>query len=177
MWAKVVRAVTELEPWLHGTGLRASVLDVFDGVVTLSVVAERPEADVTRGRDMLHKLLASTPGVRDVVFEAAAAAGPVVVEARPMSTAELDIHRRVSDALANHVNPGVAGHGGEIALVDVVDREVFVELRGGCQGCAASATTLRNGVEAAIRAVAPEVTRVIDTTDHAAGASPWLRQD
>jgi Fe/S biogenesis protein NfuA len=44
---------------------------------------------------------------------------------------------------------------------------------GGCQGCAVSAMTLRDGIETAILANIPEITEVVDTTDHAAGENPF----
>jgi Fe/S biogenesis protein NfuA len=44
---------------------------------------------------------------------------------------------------------------------------------GGCQGCAASAATLRDGIRTAIMDAIPEVKEVIDTTDHDAGENPF----
>jgi Fe/S biogenesis protein NfuA len=66
-------------------------------------------------------------------------------------------------------------HGGFVKLVKVEDRDVFLEMGGGCQGCAASQATLRQGIEAAIRDVAPQVRNVVDVTDHAAGTNPYIR--
>ena len=45
---------------------------------------------------------------------------------------------------------------------------------GGCQGCAVSAITLREGIEAAIKSAVPEITEVVDTTDHEAGENPYF---
>jgi Fe/S biogenesis protein NfuA len=44
---------------------------------------------------------------------------------------------------------------------------------GGCQGCAVSAMTLRDGIARSITEAIPEVTEVIDTTDHEAGENPF----
>jgi Fe/S biogenesis protein NfuA len=44
---------------------------------------------------------------------------------------------------------------------------------GGCQGCAVSAMTLREGISAAITGAIPEITEVIDVTDHSAGENPY----
>ena len=44
---------------------------------------------------------------------------------------------------------------------------------GGCQGCAVSAMTLREGIAASITAAIPEITEVIDVTDHEAGENPY----
>jgi len=44
---------------------------------------------------------------------------------------------------------------------------------GGCQGCAVSAMTLREGIERSIKENIPEVTEVVDATDHDAGEDPY----
>ena len=55
----------------------------------------------------------------------------------------------------------------------VEERDVFLEMGGGCQGCAASQATLRHGIESAIRRVVPQVREVIDVTDHESGENPY----
>lgn len=85
-----------------------------------------------------------------------------------------EIADRVRGVLENQVNPAIAAHGGMISLVDVEDTEVFVEMSGGCQGCALSRMTLRQGVERMLREAVPELTAVHDVTDHASGANPYL---
>jgi Fe/S biogenesis protein NfuA len=37
------------------------------------------------------------------------------------------------------------------------------------------AATLKQGVESAIRAAVPEITRVVDVTDHASGTNPYYQ--
>ena len=66
-------------------------------------------------------------------------------------------------------------HGGRADLVRFDEATGTVELRlsGGCQGCAQSTATLRNGIEGALRAAIPEITEVVDVTDHAGGANPY----
>jgi len=48
------------------------------------------------------------------------------------------------------VNPALAAHGGFAKLEGVTDDVAFVTMGGGCQGCAVSAVTLREGIEAAM---------------------------
>ena len=55
--------------------------------------------------------------------------------------------QRVRAVLNSRVNPSIAAHGGQIDLVDVKDTEVYLEMSGGCQGCAMSRMTLRQSVE------------------------------
>jgi Fe/S biogenesis protein NfuA len=87
-----------------------------------------------------------------------------------------EIADRVRRVLDTQVNPAIAAHGGMINLVDVQDTEVFVEMAGGCQGCALSRMTLRQGVERMLRQSIPELTAVHDVTDHASGANPYFQQ-
>jgi Fe/S biogenesis protein NfuA len=78
--------------------------------------------------------------------------------------------RRLLDV---QVNPAIAAHGGYAALVKVEGQAAYITMGGGCQGCAMSALTLREGIESAILANVPEITEVIDTTDHAVGENPY----
>lgn len=81
---------------------------------------------------------------------------------------------RVRDILETQVNPAIAAHGGMISLVDVDQTDVYVEMSGGCQGCALSRMTLKQGVERMLREAVPELTAVHDVTDHASGDNPYL---
>src|SRR5207302_1530152 len=60
-------------------------------------------------------------------------------------------------------------------VVDTPDLRVLVQLGGGCQGCAQVDVTLRQGIEVAIKAAVPQITEVIDITDHAAGMNPYFQ--
>ncbi len=82
---------------------------------------------------------------------------------------------RIAQVLEVQINPSIASHGGRADLVRFDDATGTVELRlsGGCQGCAQSTATLRNGIEGALRAAIPEITEVVDVTDHAGGANPY----
>ena len=84
------------------------------------------------------------------------------------------IAERVRAVLDTQVNPAIAAHGGMISLVDVEETDVYVEMSGGCQGCALSRMTLRQGVERMLREAVPELTAVHDVTDHASGDNPYL---
>jgi Fe/S biogenesis protein NfuA len=80
---------------------------------------------------------------------------------------------KVRQLLDQQINPALASHGGFASLVKVEGSIAHVTMGGGCQGCAVSAMTLRDGIQAAILANIPEVTEVVDTTDHAAGENPF----
>ena len=85
-----------------------------------------------------------------------------------------EIADRVRDVLNTQVNPAIAAHGGMISLVNVEETDVYVEMRGGCQGCALSKATLRQGVERMLREAVPELTAIHDITDHESGDNPYL---
>jgi Fe/S biogenesis protein NfuA len=88
---------------------------------------------------------------------------------------EGEIADRVRQVLEAQVNPAIAAHGGMISLVDVKETEVFVEMSGGCQGCALSRMTLSQGVERMLRQSIPELTAVHDVTDHDSGMNPYFQ--
>ncbi len=85
--------------------------------------------------------------------------------------------RRVEEVLERQVNPSIASHGGHIAAERVEGGTVYLRMSGGCQGCAASSATLRQGVEQMLRAALPQIREIVDVTDHAAGSNPFYAQD
>lgn len=85
-----------------------------------------------------------------------------------------ELAERVSQVLDAEINPAIAAHGGEIKLRDVQGTEIFIEMAGGCQGCAMSRMTLRQGVERMVSQSVPEVTAIHDVTDHASGDNPYF---
>lgn len=93
---------------------------------------------------------------------------------RPETPPSGPIADRVREVLDSQVNPAIAAHGGVISLVDVQDHDVYVEMSGGCQGCALSRMTLRQGVERMLREAVPELAVVHDVTDHESGENPYL---
>jgi Fe/S biogenesis protein NfuA len=84
-----------------------------------------------------------------------------------------DIADKVQQLIAEAINPGLASHGGFTALVGVEDTKVFLTMGGGCQGCSLSAATMVQGIQSAIKEAIPEVTEVVDVTDHQAGENPF----
>lgn len=83
-----------------------------------------------------------------------------------------DAVQRVLDAT---INPGVAQHGGHVSLVALEDDTVYLKFGGGCQGCGMINVTLKQGVEKILFAEVPQVKKVMDVTDHAAGTNPYYQ--
>jgi Fe/S biogenesis protein NfuA len=80
---------------------------------------------------------------------------------------------KVRQLLDGQINPALAMHGGYAALDRVEGDVAYVTMGGGCQGCAVSAMTLREGISRSIKEAIPEVSEVIDITDHALGENPY----
>ncbi|MFQ5768117.1 MAG: iron-sulfur cluster assembly accessory protein [Acidobacteriota bacterium] len=83
--------------------------------------------------------------------------------------------QRVLEVLEKRINPGLAGHGGFVSLIDVKDHRAYLKLGGGCQGCGLVDVTLKQGIEVMIKEAVPEIKEVIDTTDHAGGTNPYYQ--
>ena len=95
----------------------------------------------------------------------------------PLSGAHLELTgttaEKVTQLLEQQINPGLAAHGGYATLEKVEDEVVHVTMGGGCQGCAVSAMTLREGIARSIKEAIPEVKDVVDVTDHELGENPY----
>ena len=87
-----------------------------------------------------------------------------------------EIRHAVQHLLDREINPSIAAHGGKISIAGVKNGNLYITMSGGCQGCAGSQVTLRQGFELMVRRVAPEVVDIIDTTDHDSGISPFYKQ-
>jgi Fe-S cluster biogenesis protein NfuA len=70
-----------------------------------------------------------------------------------------EIEERANRAL-DRVRPAIAADGGDVWLIRVDGTTAYVQMLGACGGCPASHLTLKNGIEAAIRADVPEITAV-----------------
>jgi Fe/S biogenesis protein NfuA len=79
----------------------------------------------------------------------------------------------VIQVLDEQINPAIASHGGHAELVAVEENIAYLRLSGGCQGCGMASVTLSQGIEVAILDSVPEITEVIDVTDHATGSNPY----
>lgn len=70
-----------------------------------------------------------------------------------------DLRTQVSRVI-DMVRPYMQSHGGDVSLVDVQGKTVFVQLSGNCNGCSMSSVTLRNTVEESLREHVPEIEKV-----------------
>ncbi|MEL7209127.1 MAG: NifU family protein, partial [Actinomycetota bacterium] len=91
----------------------------------------------------------------------------------PALDLEGTVEERVRQLLDGSINPALAAHGGFATLERIEEPKAFVTMGGGCQGCAVSAMTLRDGIASAIVENVPEIDEVVDLTDHDAGDNPF----
>lgn len=84
------------------------------------------------------------------------------------------LQKAVQRVLDSEANPAIARHGGKVSVAAVHAGVVEIEMSGGCQGCAASAATLRDGVERILRRALPRIREIRDVTDHDAGQDPYF---
>jgi Fe/S biogenesis protein NfuA len=81
---------------------------------------------------------------------------------------------RVLQVIDQFVNPGVAQHGGQVTLVEVRDKIVYLQMGGGCQGCGMASVTLSQGIERILREQVPEIEGIEDVTNHGDGQNPYI---
>ncbi len=86
---------------------------------------------------------------------------------------DAELNTVVQELLDKQVNKSIANHGGKISIVEVRQGKLFITMSGGCQGCASSQVTLRQGFEVMLKRVAPEIEEIVDTTNHAAGKNAY----
>ncbi|MCG2794044.1 MAG: NifU family protein [Weeksellaceae bacterium] len=67
---------------------------------------------------------------------------------------------KVMEAL-DSIRPFLQKDGGDIELVDVQEKKVFVKLLGSCSSCGISSSTMKLGIESTIKQRAPEIEEVV----------------
>ncbi len=82
--------------------------------------------------------------------------------------------RKLEILFDEQVRPALAAHGGNVEIVDLDNNKLFVRLQGGCQGCSSSTATLKQGIQTLVKQNFPEITEVVDLTDHATGENPYM---
>mgnify|MGYP000554002790 FL=1 len=85
----------------------------------------------------------------------------------PKVSADSPLAEQINYVLYSDINPGLAAHGGEVKLVELIDDEIAVlQFGGGCQGCSAVDMTLKDGVEKTLVERVAGLAGVRDVTDH-----------
>ena len=101
-------------------------------------------------------------------------APPDPVPSGPVPSGADDLGSATQRVLDAEINPAIAAHRGRVAVAGVTGGWIRVRLEGGCQGCSLAEVTLRQGIEPLLRARLPQLTGLIDVTDHEAGTEPFF---
>jgi Fe/S biogenesis protein NfuA len=172
LWAEVTGVSGE--DYIYNLSLRhaadAGPHDVVEQHDDLSIVIPAESIDKLRGAiiDLIGDL--TTGGL---IVENPNSPSPAVEDLPPLDVSG-SLRDRVSQVLAQQINPGIALHGGKAELAGIEGTTAYLRLSGGCQGCGLAGVTLKRGVEVAIKRSVPEIADVIDVTDHASGTNPYF---
>ncbi len=92
---------------------------------------------------------------------------------------DASIEERINYILQAEINPGLASHGGNVMLVEVVNGDdgltAILKFGGGCQGCSAVDMTLKQGVETTLKQHIPEIAHIKDQTDHSVKDAAYFK--
>lgn len=85
----------------------------------------------------------------------------------PQISKDASIEDKINYVLYSEINPGLASHGGEVSLIEVLNEETAIlQFGGGCQGCGMVDLTLKDGVEKTLLEQVEGLKSVKDVTDH-----------
>jgi Fe/S biogenesis protein NfuA len=172
LWAEVTGVSGE--DYSYNLSLRhagdAGPHDVIEQHEGLSIVIPADSVDKLRGAmiDLIGDL--STGGL---IVENPNSPSPAVEDLPPLDVSG-SLSERVTQVLAQQINPGISLHGGKAELAGIEGATAYLRLSGGCQGCGLAGVTLKRGVEVAIKRSVPEIADVVDVTDHASGTNPYF---
>ena len=77
-----------------------------------------------------------------------------------MTTPQQELETKVKNVI-DQIRPYLQADGGDVEFVDMTnDKVVNIRLLGMCGNCPHSQMTLKNGIEAAVKRVLPEITSV-----------------
>lgn len=97
----------------------------------------------------------------------------------PKVTADSPMQDQINYILYSDINPGLAAHGGEVKLIELIEEEsgniAILKFGGGCQGCSAVDLTLKDGVEKTLIERVPGLVAVKDVTDHTDTANAYYK--
>ncbi len=151
----------------------AQPTDVIERIGDLAVLIRSADVDKLRGANINLGSDPMNPGL--AIDNPNNPVSPTIPSA---DRAELTgpLAEQVQHVLEHEVNPAIASHGGGARLISVEEDTVYLELMGGCQGCGMATVTLKHGIERIITEAIPEISRVVDVTDHDSGNNPYYQQ-
>jgi Fe-S cluster biogenesis protein NfuA len=121
-------------------------------VQRLDEAVQRPVFELLDGIDLLHRLALGrlADGVGPETLQRLRDADPAVawlLDAYGIGIDEL----AAAEAALDAIRPYIHSHGGKVEVLGVERGTVRLRLSGACSGCSASAVTLQEGIEEALR--------------------------
>jgi len=97
----------------------------------------------------------------------------------PKVSPDSPMDEQINYILYSEINPGLASHGGDVKLVELIEEEAgaiaILRFGGGCQGCSAVDMTLKDGVEKTLIERVPGLVGVRDATDHSVRENAYFK--
>ncbi len=173
---------------MDNVGLHLSVLNPGTPSAACDLKFHLPEESNELDQEIEYELFklyvprSSEPWLTDATidFEKSDEGGQLTIKApgikgkTPDDSVELS--EKVAWLLDAEINPGLAAHGGRVALEMITEKkEVVLRFGGGCHGCGMVDVTLKIGIEKTLKEHFPEITAIIDATDHDSGDNPYYK--
>lgn len=154
----------------------AKALFAIDGVRKVQVTGETILVTRAKGHEWQALKAPIAAAIRRILDSTDRPLGDAS-DATPQGDDDAATLAAVTVVLDRRANPAIARHGGRVSAEGVKNGVVYLRMSGGCQGCAASSATLRDGVETMLRAAVPGIREIVDVTDHGSGTNPYFRDE
>ena len=87
-------------------------------------------------------------------------------EQKASAEGDLELNlENLEEVLTEFVRPALQADGGDIDLVKLDGKDVYVKLTGACSTCSSSMMTMKMGVEALLREEFPQMGELVDVTN------------
>ena len=151
----------------------AGPADVIEEHAGLTLIIPKGDADNLRGANLTMSRDLLNPGL---TIENPNTPSPQILGGDAELELTGSVAERAVQVMNEVINPAIAAHGGSGEIVAVEESVVYVRLGGGCVGCGMATVTLSQGIESTLTQAIPEITKVVDVTDHASGTNPYYEQ-
>ena len=151
----------------------AADTDVIHDNGSLPVIVSEADVPNLRGAVLTKSKNLLNPGL---TIENPNTPSPAIATGMAQGDLTGSVAEKVIQVVDEAINPSIASHGGRAEVVAVEEGTAYIRLGGGCQGCGMASVTLSQGIEATITDLVPEITKVVDVTDHAQGDNPYYEQ-
>jgi Fe/S biogenesis protein NfuA len=139
----------------------------------LPIIASAGDVETLRGATLMMSRNLLEPGL---VIDNPNSPSPTISTEGAAPDLSGSIAEQVVTVVREVINPAIASHGGFIEVAAVEPPTVYVRLGGGCQGCGMASVTLSQGIESTVTQMVPEISKVVDVTDHQGGTNPYYEQ-